>query len=666
MLKEVSLDSNPTFQAISYTWGEAIFPCDLICDSHTINVTQNLHDALSHFRDSGQELTIWIDAICINQFNEDEKSQQIPLMAEIYRKASNVLIWLGVESDGSAEAMQYLARIGKKFLDRGGPVREPKIEQNDEHGAENKVLWDDVLQDKTMRKTEMIWTRPWFSRRWVIQEIAFAQSAIVHCGMEQVEWDILAKAAEVLTILDGDGSQFMNRRSGKLAGPVCLPLHNAIKLERIRKELWASDAERTERQLYDCLDDARGFDCRYDKDRIFALLGIINHRRKNPFTIAYAKPTAEVFAGFARYCLREGESLGMLCWAGVSNHAFCGESLQLPSWVPDWRLPFRNPSDKLQGFDSGIRIDVGDGLDDSTAEFSTIGKLIDRVVAICPCVGFVEEMAMAQGSKKWTVVEPGYVAVWYQALEALLIATFQLINVDVSSEEYVAGGESIWEALGRTLVLDLNTVSFDMKPHIDSLVQKENVPEGSPPPKLTDEFFKFRNFVFLKYGKLPSPVRVRDAAGRPIDAITRPRDSTAQPRDATTEGNMNFVIDYEWMEYVTRLVDRCQNRSFFVTGRGYIGLGPKEMQRGDLICVLDGLRAPCVLRPQNNDFMMCGESPSPEGDVIQIELDGRIAEYVDRTCKEKFQLIGECYTHGLMSNEAWTNYDFLIEEFTII
>jgi hypothetical protein len=107
MLKEVSLDSNPTFQAISYTWGEAIFPCDLICDSHTINVTQNLHDALSHFRDSGQELTIWIDAICINQFNEDEKSQQIPLMAEIYRKASNVLIWLGVESDGSTEAMQY-------------------------------------------------------------------------------------------------------------------------------------------------------------------------------------------------------------------------------------------------------------------------------------------------------------------------------------------------------------------------------------------------------------------------------------------------------------------------------------------------------------------------------------------------------------------------------
>jgi hypothetical protein len=50
--------------------------------------------------------------------------------------------------------------------------------------------------------------------------------------MEQVEWDILAKAAEVLTILDGDGSQFMNRRSGELAGPVCLPLHNAIKLER--------------------------------------------------------------------------------------------------------------------------------------------------------------------------------------------------------------------------------------------------------------------------------------------------------------------------------------------------------------------------------------------------------------------------------------------------
>jgi hypothetical protein len=575
-------------------------------------------------------------------------------MAEIYRKASSVLIWLGTESEDSNEAMRYLARIGKKFLDRGGSVREPKIEQNDEHGADNKVLWEDVYQDKkAMRKTDVIWTRPWFSRRWVIQEVAFAQSATVYCGREQVQWDILAKAAEVLTVLEGDGSQFINRRSGEVSGSVCQNLHNVIRLERIRKELWTSEVERTERQLHDCLDDARGFDCRDDKDRIFALLGIINHRRENPFKIAYAKPAAEVFEAFARYCLREGKSLEILSWAGVSNHALCGESFQLPSWVPDWRLPFRSPSDRLQGFDSGIQFNVGIGLDDSTAEFSARGKLIDQVIAVCPCVGFMEEMALAEGHKKWSVFQPGYIAIWYQTLEAVLRAAFQLINVDISSADYVTGGESIWEALGRTLVLDLNDVSFDMKPHPDPLIQKENVPEGHPQPKLTDEFFGFRNLMFTTYGTVPeSPVVLRDGTGRRIDFTAQPRDSATQPSDATTQGNRMIYIDYEYMEYFTRLVDRCQNRSFFVTRGGYIGLGPKEIQNYDLISILEGLHTPCVLRSQNEDLNLGSEGPTSEEDV--------------RTCKEKFQLIGECYTHGLMSNEAWTNDNSQVEELTII
>lgn len=166
-LEEVSLESNPVFQALSYTWGENVFPCTLLRDVHKIKITQNLRDALLHFQLPDKELRIWIDAICINQSDTEEKSHQIPLMEEIYRKASNVLIWLGTESEGSKEAIRYLTHIGSKFLERGGPVLEPKAEQHcEEHGATNKVLWEEVYGDSEMiKKTDVIWTRPWFSRR---------------------------------------------------------------------------------------------------------------------------------------------------------------------------------------------------------------------------------------------------------------------------------------------------------------------------------------------------------------------------------------------------------------------------------------------------------------------------------------------------------------------
>jgi len=116
------------------------------------------------------------------------KSQQIPLMKEIYRKASNVLIWLGTESEGSKEVMKYFARIGQKFLDRWGQILEPQVEQHDQiHGAENKALREDVYNDPIMEKTNNILVRPRFSRRWIIQEVALARKATVHCGNEEVD-----------------------------------------------------------------------------------------------------------------------------------------------------------------------------------------------------------------------------------------------------------------------------------------------------------------------------------------------------------------------------------------------------------------------------------------------------------------------------------------------
>jgi hypothetical protein len=129
-LKEVSLAENPSYAALSYTWGENVFPETLLCDGKVFRITKNLYDALTRFRLPDQVVSIWVDAICINQADEQEKSLQIPLMANIYSQATEVLIWLGAETEGSEDVMKYLKRIGQNFVDRGGEIKEPRDERS--------------------------------------------------------------------------------------------------------------------------------------------------------------------------------------------------------------------------------------------------------------------------------------------------------------------------------------------------------------------------------------------------------------------------------------------------------------------------------------------------------------------------------------------------------
>ncbi|PVH85219.1 HET-domain-containing protein, partial [Cadophora sp. DSE1049] len=155
----VSLADNPDFVALSYTWGDSAFTKTLVCGEGVLHITKNLHAALLQFRRPDRPLAIWADAVCINQSDDAEKSLQIPLMADIYGQATEVMIWLGEETEGTTDVMLYLNRIGQN--------------------PENDALWKDLIKDPNLDKTDLVWTRPWFSRVWIIQELALASRATV-------------------------------------------------------------------------------------------------------------------------------------------------------------------------------------------------------------------------------------------------------------------------------------------------------------------------------------------------------------------------------------------------------------------------------------------------------------------------------------------------------
>ena len=113
-LRVVNLDQGLAFTTLSYVWGldRPDTKPTIVCSGVELKVTANCESALRHLRQKFRTLCIWIDAICIDQNNEAEKVDQLPLMGEIYSKSTATYVWLGNSTPQSDRAMEYLANAG--------------------------------------------------------------------------------------------------------------------------------------------------------------------------------------------------------------------------------------------------------------------------------------------------------------------------------------------------------------------------------------------------------------------------------------------------------------------------------------------------------------------------------------------------------------------------
>jgi hypothetical protein len=116
-LIHVSLYDKPKYVALSYAWGDLRDTEMITIGQSSVPVTKYLYSALEHLRYNNEEVrTIWIDALCINQRDNDEKSWQVQLMREIYQRATSVTIWLGPAEGTSNEVMEFLRRLGTRAM----------------------------------------------------------------------------------------------------------------------------------------------------------------------------------------------------------------------------------------------------------------------------------------------------------------------------------------------------------------------------------------------------------------------------------------------------------------------------------------------------------------------------------------------------------------------
>lgn len=131
------------YEALSYVWGDPENPRSISIDKQSLPVTANLHAALLRLRDRLIVRIIWVDAICINQGDVTEKGKQVRYMAEIYSKASRVIVWLGEAENDSDQALEEI-RL-----------------------AADETSTEPLVNEPTKQAILALLQRPWFERIWV-------------------------------------------------------------------------------------------------------------------------------------------------------------------------------------------------------------------------------------------------------------------------------------------------------------------------------------------------------------------------------------------------------------------------------------------------------------------------------------------------------------------
>lgn len=300
LLTQVSLDETPVYEALSYAWGSQSDKIGTVSlEGKPFPVTSNLEDALHHLRREEEPRTLWVDALSINQTDDEEKSHQVQQMKAIFQLATQVVIWLGKESDDSDLAMDLIADIHKTGVDKFMT------------GLESARSWEALAN---------FYRRPWFSRVWVLQETAVSHlSPEVRAGNKRLSWDACEAAR---TYVENQ----INIKNDPVSNMVRATVQSTVAaIHNVRRDLSPTDPMSNLEML---LKRTMRFFATDPRDKVFALLGLAHECDRMEIVPDYSKNLEQIYAELAVYLI--SKNINMIYFNTNSP------SEDHPSWVPDW------------------------------------------------------------------------------------------------------------------------------------------------------------------------------------------------------------------------------------------------------------------------------------------------------------------------------------------
>lgn len=337
-----------SYEALSYVWGDAQLTKSMTVSGQTMHITSNLDAALRDLRHPKGFWVLWVDAICIDQANQQERSRLIPRMQEIYDAAKIVLVWLGPKTGFTDTAFDFVRELYQPDL--------TAFEQ--ERPDARQVIKRTPRLAKAWAATYELMHSPFFRRRWIIQELASAGLVNVITGSNKdLHWHAVEITAENLWWYWDEIYQLWKEYKAVPEGHRELELLDRewflhlglfdvfVQLFRPRilsyvRNLRAA-GQSTSFLLLAIL--SHGADCADPRDGIYALWNISNDCRQLPIRPDYSKSMEEVYTDFAKAYATYHRSLDIICatqipGAGMTTPRLPGPvSNNLPAWCPDWR-----------------------------------------------------------------------------------------------------------------------------------------------------------------------------------------------------------------------------------------------------------------------------------------------------------------------------------------
>lgn len=322
---------SPRYDALSYVWGTQADKLQISCNGQTVDVTQNLHSALVQLRSEQDEYVIWIDQLCINQDNAEERSRQVAVMGQIYGLAQEVFVWLGPSDSDTLELFDLFHKLRRLLDFKTTSEIYSAARGNYDYDMESSIkpTKDGVtrpsIPPRFPRRSASIWRavesfldRPWFSRVWTFQEVVLSTACTVYCGPCKISWGDLFDA--FTSTLYADFDEYISHKNFRV---------NIVGSQRNRLRAGKRPA------LKALLQANRERNATEPRDHVYALRGMLDEEIARSIHVDYFTSLGEVYAKAAKVSIEQDGSLAIL---GDVEHRVTQESkLEMPSWVPDWR-----------------------------------------------------------------------------------------------------------------------------------------------------------------------------------------------------------------------------------------------------------------------------------------------------------------------------------------
>ncbi|CZR65100.1 uncharacterized protein PAC_15000 [Phialocephala subalpina] len=602
-VEHASLIDPPPYIALSYCWGDPTNTTEMRIGDVGILITENLNSALIEvltlMRDRGEHnVRIWADAVCINQEDGQERSQQVRNMRQIYSKAIEVIAFVGSADYQVVTEKTTSTTENREDLTLIGDVAVLSFLRGWKDRSQNDVRPDAPLSKMALAYLDQFFSQQYWNRVWIIQEITVAQKVLIVYGSLHFDW------ADVVAFLSSQSKQADKASRPKnleyFGGRPVVP--KAYDTTRHLLEFRERFFKRIPIGLFEAMALTLKAQATDPRDKIFALLGLCHDGSTFVPVPNYKQSLESIIADMSKTMLTLNKTLDLICLKGTLSA--CSEQNELPTWAPNWSaLWFGHMTLQEKSL---LRALKSPSVDTSTDGFTARG-----LKAKGHCLGTVLHLssAMRPHNREQIIMEPR--PPWISLTKSLhqnsktrvyrdppfdrlkmfytLVRTLTMARLSERRKDYWDLSDSewcfelLWTAEGRGSVEDLALIEW-----IDH-----------------NAWFKIGNLTLREWSRIEtSRFNTSHSSQAMIGNHIKPKSKTSDTKKKRTiirTPNQDTNNMLPFIDALHKVLSSGMRLAELDNTELAVSMAHPDTEEGDKIFQLDGCSVPVVLRKESTD-----------------------------------------------------------------